>query len=327
MTVDAICLMGPTATGKTEFAIALCKRFPMDIVSVDSALVYRGMDIGTAKPDPATLVRFPHRLVDIRDPEVPYSAGDFVRDARKEILAIAAAERTPLLVGGTMMYFRALTEGIACLPAADVRLRKEIDAEAAELGWPAMHRKLAQVDAVSAARIEPNDRQRIQRALEVFRSSGRPLSAWQADAGTGTDIDTEAGAARIVYHKLALGVTPRSLLHRRIERRLDTMFRQGFLAEVSGLMARPGLTAEHPSMRSVGYRQVWSHLAGECSLETARQRALAATRQLAKRQLTWLRSDDSVTRFDRLESSTIDAISERLAGILGSIDRSPKHGL
>lgn len=311
MTANAICLMGPTATGKTELAIALCKRFPLDIVSVDSAMVYRGMDIGTAKPDPATLARFPHRLVDIRDPEVPYSAGDFVRDARREILAIAAAERTPLLVGGTMMYFRALTEGIASLPAADARLRTEIDAEAAESGWPAMHEKLVQVDAVSAARIEPNDRQRIQRALEVFRASGRPLSAWQADAGT------EAGAARIVYHKLALAVTPRSVLHQRIERRLDTMFREGFLAEVSGLMARPGLTAEHPSMRAVGYRQVWSHLAGEYSLETARQRALAATRQLAKRQLTWLRADDSVTRFDLLESRTIDAISERLAGILG----------
>lgn len=334
MTVNAICLMGPTATGKTELAIALCKRFPTDIVSVDSALVYRGMDIGTAKPDPATLARFPHRLVNIRDPEAAYSAGDFVRDAHREILAIAASGRIPLLVGGTMMYFRSLTEGIASLPGADAELRAAIDAEADELGWPAMHAKLTRVDAASAARIEPNDRQRIQRALEVFQVSGRPLSAWQADtrADSGADngADTsggETGTADVVYHKLALGLSPRSLLHQRIERRLDGMFREGFLAEVSGLMVRPGLTAEHPSMRAVGYRQVWSHLAGEYPLETARQKALAATRQLAKRQLTWLRSDASIARFDALESRTIDAISVRLAGILGGIDHSPKHGL
>ena len=325
MTVNAICLMGPTATGKTELAIALCKRFPLDIVSVDSAMVYRGMDIGTAKPDPATLARFPHRLVNIRDPEASYSAGDFVRDAKTELLAIAAAGRIPLLVGGTMMYFRSLTEGIASLPGADIALRAAIDAEAYELGWPAMHAKLARVDAASAARIEPNDRQRIQRALEVFQLSGRPLSACQADSGADTGV--EAGNAGVVYHKFALGITPRSLLHQRIERRLDGMFREGFLAEVSGLMARPDLTAEHPSMRAVGYRQVWSHLAGEYPLEIARQRALAATRQLAKRQLTWLRSDASSMRFDALESRTIDAISVRLAGILGAIDHSPQHGL
>ena len=325
MTVNAICLMGPTATGKTELAIALCKRFPLDIVSVDSAMVYRGMDIGTAKPDPATLARFPHRLVNIRDPEASYSAGDFVRDAKRELLAIAAAGRIPLLVGGTMMYFRSLIEGIASLPGADIALRAAIDAEAYELGWPAMHAKLARVDAASAARIEPNDRQRIQRALEVFQLSGRPLSAWQADSGADTGV--EAGNAGVVYHKFALGIRPRSLLHQRIERRLDGMFREGFLAEVSGLMARPDLTAEHPSMRAVGYRQVWSHLAGEYPLEIARQRALAATRQLAKRQLTWLRSDASSMRFDALESRTIDAISVRLAGILGAIDHSPQHGL
>ena len=325
MTVSAICLMGPTATGKTELAIALCKRFPLDIVSVDSAMVYRGMDIGTAKPDPATLARFPHRLVDIRDPEAAYSAGDFVRDAHGEILAIAATGRIPLLVGGTMMYFRSLTEGIASLPGADAELRAAIDSEADELGWPAMHAKLTRVDAASAARIEPNDRQRIQRALEVFQLSGRPLSAWQADSRS--DTGGEAGNTGVVYHKFALGITPRSLLHQRIERRLDAMFREGFLAEVSGLMARPGLTAEHPSMRAVGYRQVWSHLAGEYPLETARQKALAATRQLAKRQLTWLRSDASIARFDALESRIIDAISVRLAGILGAIDHSPKHGL
>lgn len=325
MTVNAICLMGPTATGKTELAIALCKRFPLDIVSVDSAMVYRGMDIGTAKPDPATLARFPHRLVNIRDPEASYSAGDFVRDAQREILAIAAAGRIPLLVGGTMMYFRSLTEGIASLPGADTALRAAIDAEAYELGWPAMHAKLARVDAASAARIEPNDRQRIQRALEVFQLSGRPLSACQADSGSDTGV--EAANTGIVYHKFALGITPRSLLHQRIERRLDGMFREGFLTEVSGLMARPDLTAEHPSMRAVGYRQVWSHLAGEYPLEIARQRVLAATRQLAKRQLTWLRSDASITRFDALESRTIDAISVRLAGILGAIDHSPQQGL
>ncbi len=297
----AILLMGPTASGKTEIAISLCKRFPLDIVSVDSALVYRGMDIGTAKPDAATLARTPHRLVDIRDPEDSYSAGDFVRDARRAMQEIFAAGRVPLLAGGTMMYFRALTEGIATLPSADPGLRAAIDADAEQHGWPAMHERLRHIDPVVAARIKPNDRQRIQRALEVWMASGKRLSDWQADAhATSDDIE---------YTRIALMVPDRRVLHERIESRLDRMLERGFPEEVRVLMARPGLSRDAPSMRAVGYRQIWSHLAGDCTLEEGRYRALVATRQLAKRQYTWLRSEPSLNRFNPLEAGTIDAIS------------------
>jgi tRNA dimethylallyltransferase len=227
--------MGPTASGKTDMALRLAEKFPLDLVSVDSALVYRGMDIGTAKPDTETLRRVPHRLIDIRDPEDSYSAGDFVRDARAEIDASLARGRIPFLVGGTMMYFRALTEGIAELPEADADIRAAIDAEASVSGWPAMHAKLAAVDATAAARIKPNDRQRIQRALEVYRISGRPLSEWQA-----------GGAPEVPdyrFLKIALLTESRSVLHDRIARRLDDMIERGFVEEVRKLMARPGLTA------------------------------------------------------------------------------------
>ncbi len=294
-------LMGPTASGKTDVAISLCKRFPLDIVSVDSAMVYRGMDIGTAKPDAATLARTPHRLVDIREPEDSYSAGDFVRDARHEMDEIWSAGRVPLLAGGTMMYFRALTEGIAALPAADADIRARIDAEAEREGWPALHERLRHIDPVVAARIKPSDRQRIQRALEVWMASGRRLSDWQAAArDAGDDIE---------YTRIALMVPERRVLHERIERRLDLMLEQGFTEEVRRLMARPGLDREAPAMRAVGYRQIWAHLAGECTLEEGRYRALVATRQLAKRQLTWLRSETSLNSFNPLEPGTIDAIS------------------
>ena len=301
----AVCLMGPTASGKTDIAISLAKRLPVDVISVDSALVYRGMDIGTAKPDPATLARVPHRLIDIRDPEEPYSAGDFVRDAEGAIREIAAAGRIPLLVGGTMMYFRALTEGIAALPAAEPGLRAAIDAEAAEQGWPALHAALAEVDPESAARLSPNDSQRIQRALEVYRASGRPLSAWHR---AGSDR-----AEEIRFIKLAVLPEPRKVLHERIEARLDAMLAGGFLDELRGLMARPGLGRDMPSMRAVGYRQLWAFLAGECSLAEARYRALVATRQLAKRQVTWLRAEAGLTVFDPLESDARARISEFLA--------------
>jgi len=298
----AVCLMGPTASRKTEIAIALCEAFPFEIISVDSALVYRGMAIGTAKPDAATLARVPHHLVDIRDPEEPYSAGEFVRDARAAIAAIRSAGRVPLLVGGTMMYFRSLLKGIAALPAADPGLRASLDAEAAERGWPALHAELAAVDPASAARIEANDSQRIQRALEVFRASGRTLTDWHA-AGPVTSGDADR------YLQLALVPEPRAVLHARIEARLDGMLANGFLAELEGLRRRPGLTADAPSMRSVGYRQFWAHLDGRSSFEEARYRALVATRQLAKRQLTWLRGMPEARWHDPLESASIDAIT------------------
>ena len=302
---QAVLLMGPTATGKTDLAISLSKRFPCDIISVDSALVYRGMDIGTAKPDAATLARAPHRLVDIRDPEESYSAGDFVRDANREMDEIFAVGRIPLLVGGTMMYFRALTRGIAELPGADKDVRMAIDTEADEKGWPAMHAELSEVDPTAAARIKPNDRQRIQRALEVYRSSGTPLSEWQRGSAPARDD--------IEYLKVGLNIEPRGLLHARIAERLGLMVEAGFVDEVRALMERPGLTADHPSMRAVGYRQFWQHLDGDYDLDEARDRALYATRQLAKRQITWLRSESDVLLADPLEADAIDAISAFLA--------------
>lgn len=297
--------MGPTASGKTDLAISLCKRFPCEVISVDSALVYRGMDIGTAKPDPETLARTPHRLIDIRDPEESYSAGEFVRDAYREMDDILAAGRIPLLVGGTMMYFRALTEGIAALPSADEGIRRAIDAEAAEKGWPAMHEELQVVDPEAAQRIKPKDRQRIQRALEVYRSSGQPLSDWQRNSAPARND--------IGYLKVGLNIEPRSLLHERIARRLDLMIEGGFIDEMKRLRERPGLVADCPAMRSVGYRQFWQYLEGDSSLEEARDRALFATRQLAKRQITWLRSETKVLLANPLEAGAIDAISSFLA--------------
>ena len=301
----AICLMGPTASGKTDVAISLCRRFPLQVISVDSALVYRGMDIGTAKPDAHTLRETPHRLIDIRDPEERYSAGDFVRDARAEMQQIFAQDRIPLLVGGTMMYFRALTGGIADLPSADVEIRATIDADAQDLGWPAMHQRLNEVDPAAAKRIEPNDRQRIQRALEVFLLSGKPLTVWQ---------ESTAGKALedCRFHKIALQPGSRKVLHERIEKRLNLMLNNGFLEEVKALYDRTELTVDHPSMRSVGYRQLWQHLDGEICIEEAGARALYATRQLAKRQITWLRSESGLMLFDPLEDNTIDAISTSL---------------
>ena len=305
MSKTAILLMGPTASGKTDLAISLCKRFPCDIISVDSALVYRGMDIGTAKPDAKTLQRAPHRLVDIRDPEDSYSAGDFVRDAYREMDDIFAAGRIPLLVGGTMMYFRALTKGIAELPSANEEIRQEIDAEAEVKGWPALHAELNQVDPLAAGRIEPNDKQRIQRALEVFRSSGTPLSEWHRDSGPRRDD--------IRYLKIGLNIEPRSLLHERIAQRLDGMVAGGFVEELQRLRARTGLKSDCSAMRSVGYRQFWEYLDGDCSLDEASAKALFATRQLAKRQITWLRSETDVFLVDPLEGGAIDAISGYLA--------------
>jgi tRNA dimethylallyltransferase len=298
----AICLMGPTASGKTDVAIQLCQRFPFDVISVDSALVYRGMNIGTAKPDTDTLRHTPHRLIDIRNPDESYSAGDFVRDARAGMDAIFAAGRIPLLVGGTMMYFRALTGGIADLPAADEQIRADIDADAADLGWPAMHERLRDVDAEAAERINPNDSQRIQRALEVFMASGKPLSKWQQHA-------RDEAQNEVRFIKIALQPATRELLHARIEERLNLMLNNGFVEEVKELHQLPGLTAKSPAMRSVGYRQIWEYLDGETSLDEAGRKALFATRQLAKRQITWLRSESDLNSFDPLEVGTVDSIS------------------
>lgn len=301
---SVICLMGPTASGKTDIAIRLAKRIPVDVISVDSALVYRGMNIGTAKPAAETLARVPHRLIDIRDPEDSYSAGQFVRDAKAEILKIQESGRIPLLVGGTMMYFRSLTEGIAELPNADEEIRAAIDKEAAEKGWPLMHRQLAGIDPMAAERINRNDSQRIQRALEVYRSSGRSLTDWQSAA---RDYQPD-----FRFVKIGLRLESRPKLHQRIDQRLKSMFEQGFVEEVRGLMQRPGLSADDSSMRSVGYRQVWSHLAGNAGLEETMDKALFATRQLAKRQITWLRSEKVLFSVDPLEADCVDPILNHL---------------
>ncbi len=300
--------MGPTASGKTAIAMRLADEFPVDVVSVDSALVYRGMDIGTAKPDAEMLARVPHRLIDICEPEDAYSAGSFVRDATAAIDEIHAAGRVPLLAGGTMLYFRALTEGIAELPDADEALRAELDREAQEIGWPALHRQLAEVDPAAAARIEENDSQRIQRALEVFRLSGKPLSFLQQQTKRPTAFH---------FVRLALLPSDRAVLHQRIEQRLAQMMEAGFLEEVRALYARPGLSADSSSMRSVGYRQLWAHLQGETDLQTAVQRALFATRQLAKRQFTWLRAEPSENCVDPLEADAMNAILSLLREKLG----------
>lgn len=281
----AVFLMGPTAAGKTGLALELCERFPLDIISVDSALVYRGMDIGTAKPDAATLSRAPHRLVDIRDPAESYSAAEFREDALREMRAIRAAGRVPLLVGGTMLYFHALEHGLSELPAADEAVRAQLEREAAKVGWPAMHETLRKQDPEAAARIHPNDPQRIQRALEVIRLTGATMSGLQA-ASAGQKLPYR-------LHKIIVSPQPRSVLHARIEARFDEMLENGFIEEMKSLYTRPDLHRDLPSMRAVGYRQFWDFLDGKFSFGEAREKAFAASRQLAKRQLTWLRRDAS----------------------------------
>jgi len=275
--------MGPTASGKTGFAIELARRLPAEIVSVDSALVYRGMDIGTAKPSPALRAELPHHLIDLLDPAEAYSAGRFRRDALQAMAQIRARGRVPLLVGGTMMYFRALLRGLADLPDADPALRAALDREGAARGWPALHAELARVDPVSAARIQPGDSQRIQRALEVWRLSGRPLSELQA-AGE----DPPQGWT---FLKFALAPPTRAALHAAIEQRFRAMMAAGFADELRKLHARGDLHPGLPAIRAVGYRQLWAWLEGECSLEEAVDKAVTATRRLAKRQMTWLRSE------------------------------------
>ncbi|MEI8297082.1 MAG: tRNA (adenosine(37)-N6)-dimethylallyltransferase MiaA [Pseudomonadota bacterium] len=283
MAQPAILLMGPTGAGKTDAALALVERLPLEIVSVDSAMVYRGLDIGTAKPDAALRARIPHHLIDICEPTARYSAGEFLRDAEAAMAQIRSRGRVPLLVGGTMLYFRALQAGLATLPSASPELRAGFDARARLEGWPALHAELAQLDPLAAARIQPRDGQRIQRALEVYALTGTPLSTLQQQ-----DLRGAVGAE---YLKLVLGPPERGLLEPALERRLEAMLAAGLLAEVEGLFRRGDLDAELPAMRSVGYRQLWEYVAGRCDLATARAAALQATRQLAKRQYTWLRGE------------------------------------
>jgi tRNA dimethylallyltransferase len=276
-------LAGPTGTGKSDIALELAELLPLEIVTADSAQVYRGMDIGTAKPTAAQQAAVTHHLLDIRDPAETYSAGDFVRDAGAAIEAIHARGRVPLLVGGTMLYHRALYRGMAALPHAEPELRAQLERRAAAIGWPALHAELTLVDPVAAARIRPRDGQRIQRALEVFHASGRPISEWQRA--------TPAADVRFHWQRFALLPEDRTALRSRLAARFEAMMAAGLLEEVRTLYGRRDLTAEHASMRAVGYRQLWSHLAGEITLEQARLQAVTATAQLAKRQLTWLRAE------------------------------------
>ncbi|NPT34529.1 tRNA (adenosine(37)-N6)-dimethylallyltransferase MiaA [Paraburkholderia xenovorans] len=279
------CLLGPTASGKTAAALALAARHPVEIISVDSALVYREMDIGTAKPTAEERAAAPHHLIDIVDPTDSYSAAQFRADTLRLTGEIHARGRLPLLVGGTMLYYKALTQGLNDLPAADADLRATLDADAAREGWPAMHARLAAVDPVTAARLAPNDSQRIQRALEVFMLTGQAMSALLAAPAR---VDDAAAAWRFV--PVALEPSDRGVLHARIEKRFDAMLANGFVDEVVKLRERGDLSPEMPSMRCVGYRQVWEYLDGAVDYSTMRDKGVFATRQLCKRQLTWLRS-------------------------------------
>jgi len=305
----ALFLMGPTASGKTALAQRLSDRFGVGLISVDSALVYRGLDIGSAKPDPTTLESYPHRLIDIRDATQAYSAAEFRDDALRAMGEIASHGKTPLLVGGTGLYFRALQYGLSDLPEADASLRAELATQAEREGWAALHARLAALDPQAALRIGPGDAQRIQRALEVITLTGRPLSAQQT-----------GGRQRFAYRVLKLALLPeeRARLHERIAQRLEQMFAQGLVAEVERLRARGDLDADLPAMRAVGYRQVWQHLDGRFDLAQARQRALFATRQLAKRQITWLRADYDALAIDPFAADCVEKCERHVADFLGA---------
>lgn len=300
----AVCIMGPTASGKTGLAVELVRRFPFEIVSVDSALIYRGMDIGTAKPDAATLAVAPHRLIDFLDPSEAYSAAQFRNDCLHEMEQIRQAGRLPLLVGGTMLYFRALQHGLSPLPGADPALRARLDTQMREHGLASLHARLAEVDPEAARRIHPNDPQRIQRALEVYELSGSPLSAHFAQA------DPDWRPLRLL--KLAVVPRDRAALHARIEQRFAQMLEQGLVAEVERLYARGDLGLHLPAIRAVGYRQVWRYLAGELSYAQMCERAVVATRQYAKRQLTWLRSEADLVWLDADAPGLFDRVCELL---------------
>jgi tRNA dimethylallyltransferase len=315
----ALLILGPTASGKSSLAMALAARLPVEIVSVDSAQVYRGLDIGTAKPGAAERSQVPHHLIDIREPHDPYSAAAFVADAQALIDAIRARGRLPLLVGGTMLYAKALLAPLDDLPSADPAIRRRLEAEAAAEGWPALHRRLALLDPPSAQRIGPGDPQRIQRALEVIEITGLPLSTLQSQARNRPADPKEADRSLPI---ISLEPSDRAVLHRRIAQRFDEMLAAGLLDEVRELARRPGLHPDLPALRSVGYRQAWQHLAGALDRDAMREAAIAATRQLAKRQLTWLRALPVHRRLDCLEPglpAKASAIIETLGEARGNL--------
>ncbi|BDU35790.1 tRNA (adenosine(37)-N6)-dimethylallyltransferase MiaA [Vibrio nigripulchritudo] len=302
----ALFLMGPTASGKTEIAIRLRQKYPVEIISVDSALIYKGMDIGTAKPDEEEQSKAPHRLIDILDPSESYSAADFRRDALSEMNEIVAAGKIPLLVGGTMLYYKALLEGLSPLPAADPAIRQQIEQDALTLGWSALHDQLKDIDPVSAKRIHPNDPQRLSRALEVYKISGKTLTELTKKQGEPLPFRVK---------QFAIAPKERAELHRRIELRFEKMIDAGFEEEVQALYARKDLHPDLPSIRCVGYRQMWDYLDGNCTLDEAVFRGVCATRQLAKRQITWLRSWDDLTWLD---SENIDEALESMSNAIAS---------
>ena len=304
-----VLLMGPTASGKSALALALAARFPIEIVSVDSAQIYRGMDIGTAKPDAATRTRVPHHLIDIVDPTGAYSAARFRTDALAAIGAIRARSRIPLLVGGTMLYFKALRDGLSVLPSADPAIRARLDSRAAARGWPALHAELARIDPPTAARLEPTDAQRIQRALEVFEATGTPMSQLLGTRSHAPDLGE--------LLSVALVPSDRARLHAAIAERFDAMLADGLVAELEGLRARFELHPELPSMRCVGYRQAWEFIDGEIDAAALRAKGIAATRQLAKRQFTWLRSLPAIA-FDVPTPSVVGGVSALIEELLAA---------
>ncbi|RMV14467.1 tRNA dimethylallyltransferase [Pseudomonas savastanoi] len=313
----AIFLMGHTAAGKTDLAIELSKVLPCELISVDSALVYRGMDIGTAKPSKAQLAEYPHRLIDILDPAQSYSAADFRSDALAAMAEITARGNIPLLVGGTMLYFKALLHGLADMPAADAQVRAQLEADAQAYGWQSLHDQLAVVDPVSAARIHPNDPQRLIRALEVYRVSGMSMTAHREQQTAQSTEAAASGRQQLPYTVANLAIAPadRKVLHQRIALRFEQMLDQGFLDEVLALRSRGDLHSGLPSIRAVGYRQVWDHLDGKLTRDEMQERGIIATRQLAKRQFTWLRSWEDLHWLDSLASDNLS----RALKYLGSV--------
>ncbi|MGA0583396.1 MAG: tRNA (adenosine(37)-N6)-dimethylallyltransferase MiaA [Castellaniella sp.] len=305
-----ICLAGPTASGKSAASMALAQRWPIEIIVMDSATIYRDMDIGTAKPTAEERARVPHHLLDIRDPAQAYSAAEFARDAAALARDIRARGRIPLLCGGTMLYYKALREGLNDLPEADPEIRRQLDEQALERGWPALHAELARVDPVTAARLAPHDSQRLQRALEIWHSSGRPMSAWLAQP----PVPVLPGWR---FETISLEPSDRSVLHARIARRYQAMIAAGLLDEVRGLHARADLHPGLPSIRCVGYRQLWDYLDGRIALDQAIEQAIAATRQLAKRQITWLRSLPQRIHVDCLSDRAAAEITRHCARMLG----------
>jgi tRNA dimethylallyltransferase len=305
----AIFIMGPTASGKTGLAVELYQHLPVELISVDSALVFKDMDIGTAKPDASILARAPHHLIDLIPPTEAYSAATFRNDALKLMAEITARGKVPLLVGGTMLYFKALQGGLSQLPEADPNVRQKLDAQAAQIGWPAMHDKLAEIDPETAARLEPADAQRVQRALEVYEISGKTM----------TELHQSSMSDKLPYQLLKIALTPsdRSVLHDRIAIRFDDMLKQGFVDEVKRLLLKyPSLNADMPSMRCVGYRQALEHLAGNYDVAELRDRGIFATRQLAKRQLTWLRGMDDTFEVNCLNPKMLETVLNEINQVI-----------